>query len=86
VARGARLAPLSVLDITPILLHALGVPVPGDLEGQARPEVFDPAWMQAHPVTVGEPTELPEMFPAPASEREGDEQVLARLKSLGYVE
>lgn len=86
VAEGARLAPLSVLDVTPILLHALGVPVPEDLEGRVPLDAFKTEWIRAHPVAVGEPTRPPAIFPAAPPERDGEEQVLARLKALGYLE
>jgi predicted AlkP superfamily phosphohydrolase/phosphomutase len=86
VAQGRQLAPLSALDITPIALHALGVPVPEDLEGRVPMEVFRREWWQAHPVMTGAPTEPPQIFPGPAPDSQGEEQVLARLKALGYLE
>ncbi len=86
VAEGLRLSPISVLDVTPILLHVLDVPVPVDLEGQVPIDVFRREWWRAHPVMAGGPTEPPETFPGPAPDSQGEEQVLARLKALGYLE
>ena len=86
VLKGARLPQISILDVAPILLYALGLPVPEDLEGRVRMELFEPAFARAHPVVMGEPTEPPEVFPAHPAEREEEEQVLARLKALGYLE
>ncbi len=86
VARGSSLPECSVLDVTPTLLHALGLPVPEDLEGRVLGEIFEPQFLQAHRIAMGEPTHPPEVFPSPAMDREGAEQVIARLKALGYVE
>lgn len=87
VVAGQRLRPLSVLDVTPVVLHSLDVPVPGDLEGRVPEGLFQPSWMAQHPVRVGAPTEPPEAFPrAGGVDKEEDEQVMARLRALGYVE
>jgi predicted AlkP superfamily phosphohydrolase/phosphomutase len=86
VAKGSSLPEISVLDVTPTLLYALGLPVPEDLEGRVLREVFESQFVQAHPIVMGEPTQPPEVFPSPAMDREGTEQVLARLKALGYLE
>lgn len=80
---------LGLLDITPLLLHALDVPVPVDLQGRVPKEIFEPEWLARHPVRVGAPTEEMQPFPLPvrtADDAEGDEEVLARLRALGYVE
>ena len=86
VAQGVRLSPISVLEVTPILLHALELPIPEDLEGRVPAEIFRPEWMDMRPVVRGAPTREPEMFPTGDAERQGDEQVIARLKALGYLE
>lgn len=82
-------APLTLLDVAPLLLHALDVPVPADLEGRVPGEVFQPGWLERHPVRPGAPTEPPRPLPAAAQsadEVEGEQEVLARLRALGYVE
>ncbi len=86
VASGALLPPISVLDVTPTLLYSLGLPVPEDLEGRVRVEVFESAFVRTYPIVTGEPTQPSEPFPSAATEREGEEEVIARLKALGYLE
>lgn len=90
VREGARLdAHLSLLDIAPLLLHALGVPVPANLEGHVPTDIFRPDWMASHPVRTGAPTEVMHGLPAatrPEADPEGDLEVLERLRALGYVE
>ena len=86
VVQGACLSELSILDITPLLLHTLGLPIPKDLEGRVPIEVFRPEFVRARPVVIGGPTHSPEAFAPHASDQEGDRQVAARLKALGYLE
>jgi predicted AlkP superfamily phosphohydrolase/phosphomutase len=83
------LPPLSITDVAPTLLYTLGLPVPRDLEGRVAEQIFEPAALQALPVRLGEPTYVPEAFPEWPNHQEnqdGEAQVLARLKNLGYVE
>jgi len=86
VAKGALLPQTSVLDITPTLLHALGLPVPEDLEGQVLRGAFESSFIHTHPVVPGKPTQTPEVFPMPPADREGEEGVITRLKALGYLD
>jgi predicted AlkP superfamily phosphohydrolase/phosphomutase len=86
VAKGALLPQISVLDITPTLLYALGLPVPEDLEGRVPRELFRASFVHSHPIVIGERTEPPKAFPLPAAETDEDEAVIARLKALGYLE
>jgi hypothetical protein len=75
--------------VTPTLLYLLGLPVPSDLEGCVAEQIFEPALLQQRAMRVGEPTQVPEAFPQlPDSQedKEGEAQVLERLKNLGYVE
>lgn len=90
IRKGVALAqPLRLIDVAPLLLHALDVPVPVDLEGRLPGEVFEPAWLAEHPVRVGALTEIPEPLPLAAQtaeDVEGEQEVMARLRALGYVE
>jgi predicted AlkP superfamily phosphohydrolase/phosphomutase len=85
VAARGRLSGLSVLDVTPVLLTILGVPLSHDFDGAPpadllRRELTAAArWVDAYPIPPVAPTgdatgELPE-----------DEVMLERLRSLGYL-
>lgn len=86
VGSGIRLPQTSVLDVTPILLYTLGIPVPEDLEGQVPVDLFEPAFIRTRSVMKGGPTVPPDPFPSVAVEGEGEEEVIARLRALGYVD
>jgi predicted AlkP superfamily phosphohydrolase/phosphomutase len=87
--RGARLAEQNILDMAPTLLHSLGLPVPEDFEGRVIADVFDSSWLRGHAVhaagqtmqVAAEPT-----APIPAEAAEQDEEIMDRLRALGYVE
>jgi predicted AlkP superfamily phosphohydrolase/phosphomutase len=89
IRQALSLPTLSITDVAPTLLYTLGLPVPRDLEGRVAEQIFEPAALQARPIHIGEPTLIPEAFPEwtdHQEDKDGEAQVLARLKNLGYVE
>jgi predicted AlkP superfamily phosphohydrolase/phosphomutase len=87
IRRGASLSSLSIVDIAPLLLYMLDLPVPNDMEGCIPKALFDSEYLRAHPVAFAIPT--PSSSPA-APFRDVDlrleEQVLSQLRALGYME
>lgn len=97
VQRGARLDTLSILDVAPLMLHALGLPIPSSLEGTFAHEVFDAASLAARPPRYVDdgPGVDPGRPPGPSSatergdavfDEEAEAEIMKRLQSLGYVE
>ncbi len=73
----------TTLDLTPTVLHALALPVGRDMAGRALTEVVH----VAHPLAWVDSWERPAAptgGEAPAAD--GDDEVLERLRSLGYVQ
>jgi len=88
IRKGEVIPPTSIINVAPTLLHTLGIPIPSDMEGQVITQIFDPAFLRAHPVETGAPTVPPERNQDASPQREdaeGQEQIMLRLKSLGYV-
>src|SRR5256712_4182256 len=84
-----RLDTTSLLDIAPTVLYLSGLPVAADMQGHVLKEAIDDAFLAGYPVrtlpsyeAVGRP--LAEIRPAGAASG-ADEEVKARLRSLGYV-
>jgi len=80
----------SLMDIAPTVLYALGLPVPEDMDGRVITELFDPSFLDAHPL---ERARADASAPSRGNERAGDyedeqdeEKVKERLRSLGYLE
>jgi hypothetical protein len=72
-------------DVMPTVLHALGVPISRDLAGRPLIEVFSAAFVKRAPVrqvtTYGPPTSER----APRQGQPLDQEMIDRLRSLGYV-
>ena len=88
--QGKRVSGASILDVTPTVLHLLGLPVASDLEGRVWTVAFDPSWAAAHPVTKiptypGTPVALPEASPNGAPDL-GADALRDELRALGYIE
>lgn len=77
----------SIQDVMPTLLHALGLPVPDDLDGHVLLDLFVPVWRADHPLRFHrvEDTEVGPKAPHPYSVAE-EVLIAERLKGLGYLE
>ncbi len=93
IQRGAAVAELSLLDVAPLVLHSLGVPIPDDVSGRlplqalesgSSPRRFATAAgvrSSATAIAAHEPIGLESALDA-----EEEELVLKRLSALGYLE
>lgn len=83
IERGADLAGISIHDVAPTLLYALGLPVAEDFPGRARDDLFTAAFRGAHPrrtiASWGERTA------AEAPRTAADRALLEELAGLGYL-
>jgi len=93
IRQGVALDQISILDVAPLLLYSLDLPVPGDMEGRVPEKIFEPSRIQQHPVQMGE-CSTPV---SPAAEKdtgtvdliyddEAEAKVAAMLRDLGYIE
>jgi predicted AlkP superfamily phosphohydrolase/phosphomutase len=88
IRRGSNLSDLSILDVAPALLHALGLPVPGELEGKVPTAIFEPEYLRRHPVTfesTQQETPVQEVH-AEGPENGMDAEIMGQLRALGYME
>ena len=89
--RGATLAsPATLFDVTPTVLHILGLPVAEDMPGRVLVEALNPGFTRAHPVhTVPSYEELgsPLAIMEPGDEQAiaAEDELLANLRALGYI-
>jgi predicted AlkP superfamily phosphohydrolase/phosphomutase len=89
IRRGIRGARLSILDVAPLVLYSLGLPVPEDLEGRLPEEILDPEYFQAHPLAIGRPSVAPVRGSGHNNDAIDDSvenEVLKQLQALGYME
>ena len=81
--------PLSLLDVAPMVLHSLGLPIPAEFAGKVPVEAFESAALRARPVVTeraaaGQPP--PETVTPTALDSSDEEEIFKRLQALGYVE
>jgi hypothetical protein len=90
IRAGAEIDEISLVDIAPLILHQLGLPVPEDMAGRLPTAIFEPQELAAHPLRMAPASPEPEplVVAAEALELEPEEQaaLVERLRALGYVE
>lgn len=76
-----------LIDVTATLLYMLDMPIPASMESRVITDAFDPRLTERKPpVYDRELAEQAETTAAPELSPEDQEQLLARLRGLGYVE
>jgi len=99
---GEHIDPISILDITPLMLYLAGVPIPSDLEGRMPTEIIKRSSLQNSPVTYGDRSHSPVLYDLekpsnqqpsgdekPAQKNASEDQkaaLMEQLKLLGYME
>jgi predicted AlkP superfamily phosphohydrolase/phosphomutase len=84
--QGVRIEPLSILDVAPLMLHALGLPIPSSLEGRIALEAFDPAALAMRPPQTGTAAAAAAGTADAVLDAEAEAEIIERLQALGYVE
>lgn len=87
IRQGTATEPPSILDVTPTVLHLLGLPIGRDMPGHVIDAMLTPEWRQAHPerrIATWEPKDR-EVDRWPIATR-SDENIKDKLRSLGYIE
>ncbi|MBN1231835.1 MAG: alkaline phosphatase family protein [Candidatus Coatesbacteria bacterium] len=85
--KAAKLPDSEMIDITPTLLHLMGLPKASDMKGRIIEEAFNRKLLNDNNSlvkTVADPYSLPDGTKTP-SESNYDEEIKRRLKSLGYI-
>jgi predicted AlkP superfamily phosphohydrolase/phosphomutase len=82
---GLELPPVEIVDIAPTLLHAIGLPLPEDLDGRVLEEAFEPGFLRDNPVrrSAGLGDQAADAGEYTPEEEEG---IRAALRGLGYIE
>lgn len=95
IARGpifrqaVQLSELSILDIAPILMYSMELPIMKDFEGRLPEAAIEPEVLEERPVEVEDApaaSKTPTTAPQQIWDEAGEAEVLRRLQALGYVE
>ena len=74
-----------IIDIAPTVLYALGLPVPSIMDGTVLQDGFTPEYLAAHPITQTAGSVEKTAVSTGVYSEEDEEQVMERLRQLGYV-
>ena len=85
VRAGARLEGARLVDPTPTILHYLGLPVPRYMDGRVLTEAFTDEFNAAHPVVYSDIDPAVGLGDDAVFSDAEEEQVLQKLRDLGYV-
>jgi hypothetical protein len=78
---------MSILDVAPLMLHQLGLPIPESLEGRLITEAIDPHSLASRPPRRSGGTEsIADVRSDVVLDEEAEAEILDRLRALGYVE
>ncbi|MBL8801122.1 MAG: tetratricopeptide repeat protein [Planctomycetes bacterium] len=85
--RGASVNGASVMDLTPTVLHYLGLPIGKDMDGKVLVDAFEPEFLAAHPIRYIATHESgsPRAAPAASIAAPAGPEVEAGLRALGYL-
>ena len=89
IRKSASTESLSILDVAPTMLHALGIAIPRELEGRVPDALFESGYLDSHPVAFeGTPrsTAAAAGSEAAAPDPTMQEDVIGQLRALGYME
>jgi len=95
IRQGVQLEAMSILDVAPLMLFSLDLPLSSDLEGRLTSEMFQPEALAqrpprwADPATVTGSRDREQSIAAPGEatlDAEAEAEILKRLQALGYVE
>jgi len=96
IKSGQSVGASNLLDIAPLLTHSLGMEIPADYEGQVPTDLYEPDYLTSDPprlVAVNDAKTATASDDAPVAtngdgdlDEEDEAIILARLKSLGYIE
>ncbi|MED6335687.1 MAG: alkaline phosphatase family protein [Planctomycetota bacterium] len=79
-----------ILDVAPLLLHSVGLPIPVEYEGAFPAGFFEEAHLASDPPLIGGATQAPDSGASGEVQGDLDEEdqaiLLQRLRSLGYIE
>jgi predicted AlkP superfamily phosphohydrolase/phosphomutase len=87
---GEALGELSIVDVAPLILYTLDVPVPLDMSGRVPEEAFEPDELERRPpryVAGAAPEQVAQSRNGEVGyDSEDEATILTRLRALGYVE
>ena len=75
-----------IFDVTPTILALMGLPVPDDMAGRVLTEMIEPAFLRQYPIVrISSYEDYIDRPRLEIGERLAEEEMVERLRSLGYI-
>ncbi len=86
IRAGSQIVDADILDITPTILYALGIPVARDMHGRVLTSAFEPDFLRNNPVAFVPTYETGEREAEEPIVSPVDEKIKEKLKAVGYMQ
>jgi predicted AlkP superfamily phosphohydrolase/phosphomutase len=85
ILQGSEIQAAAIYDLAPTVLHAMGLPVPADMDGHVLESAFTAEYRDAFPVQMAAPAAVSEAATGVDYTKEGEKEIMDRLRGLGYL-
>ncbi len=86
VRKGSRIIDAGILDITPTILYALGLPIGRDMHGRVFTEAFAADYLRGNPTAFIQTYETVERVAGEPIASPVDEEIKKKLRAVGYMQ
>ena len=86
VRKGSRIIDAGILDITPTILYALGLPIGRDMRGRVFTEAFTADYLRGNPTAFIQTYETVERVAGEPIASPVDEEIKKKLRAVGYMQ
>jgi predicted AlkP superfamily phosphohydrolase/phosphomutase len=83
---GSQIVDADILDITPTILYALGIPVARDMRGRVLTDAFEPGFLRNNPVKFVPTYETGEREAEEPIASPVDDEIKEKLRAVGYIQ
>lgn len=85
VRANGRIEGAVIHDVAPTVLHAMGLPVPTDMDGKVLQGAFLDEYNDAFPISFFNPAGTDAQGDSTEYTKEGEREIMERLRGLGYM-
>jgi hypothetical protein len=84
VKKGQEVSGMTVMDLAPMMLYLMNLPIPSGVDGKLRKDVLDEGLLEKRPPVYAR---MQDLYDAGDRDRDSveDESIRDRLKGLGYI-
>jgi predicted AlkP superfamily phosphohydrolase/phosphomutase len=86
VRKGSSIIDAEILDVTPTILYALGIPVGRDMRGRVLTDGFEPEYLKSHTVSFIPTYETGDRVAGEPMESPVDDKIKEKLRAVGYIQ